>query len=423
MASSRDRFIAAINHKQPDKVPADMGSTPVSGIAASTLNKLRKALGLEEKLVKVHEPFQILGEVEEDVMDALKLDIIGLWGRNNFFGFQNKDWKPWKLQDGTDVLIGGGFTAIKGNDGGIYYYPKGDLTAKPSAKLPKGGYYFDNIVRQEPIEKNKLNGKKDFSEQFTLFNEEDLKFLEKTADDLYRNTEYGITGNFFGVALGDLGIWTAPGLKKTPGIRKPDDWYMAHILYPDYVKEVYEYITEIALANLKLYKQAVADKIQVITVCGTDFGTQRGEFISHDMFREFYKPYFKKVNDWIHKNTSWKTFYHSCGSILNIIDDLIESGMDILNPVQCSAKGMDPVMLKEKYGNRITFWGGAIDTQKTLPFGTAWEVKKETMERLEIFSKNGGFIFNATHNIQQNTPVENILAYFSALHEFNSKHI
>ena len=107
MASSRDRFIAAINHKQPDKVPADMGSTPVSGIAASTLNKLRKALGLEEKLVKVHEPFQILGEVEEDVMDALKLDIIGLWGRNNFFGFQNKDWKPWKLQDGTDVLIGG----------------------------------------------------------------------------------------------------------------------------------------------------------------------------------------------------------------------------------------------------------------------------------------------------------------------------
>jgi len=206
MTSPRDRFIAAINHKQPDKVPADMGSTPVSGIAAGTLNKLRKALGLEEKLVKVHEPFQILGEVEEDVMDAFKLDIIGLWGRNNFFGFQNKDWKPWKLQDGTDVLIGGGFTAIKGKDGGIYYYPKGDLTAKPSAKLPKGGYYFDNIVRQEPIEKNKLKGRKDFSEQFTLFSEEDLKFLEETADDLYKNTEYGIVGNFFGVALGDLGI-------------------------------------------------------------------------------------------------------------------------------------------------------------------------------------------------------------------------
>jgi len=419
METSRERLIKTLNHQQPEKVPADMGSTPVSGIAAGTLDKLRKALKLENKLVKVHEPFQILGEVEEDVMKILKLDIIGLWGRNNFFGFWNKDWKPWKLQDGTDVLVGGGFTVVESEKGDIYYYPGGDTNSKPSAILPKGGYYFDSIVRQEPINKDKLNGRSDFAEQFKVFGDEDLKNLEEDSSELFNNTEYGIIGNFFGLALGDLGVWAGAGLKNTPGIRKTEDLLMAHILYPDYIKEVYEYITETALKNLELYRQAVGSRIQLITMCGTDFGTQRGEFTSPDMFREFYIPHIKKVNDWVHKNTKWKVFYHSCGSIINIIDDLINAEVDVLNPVQCSAEGMKPQYLKEKYGNKVVFWGGAVDTQKTLPFGTVEEVKKEVRERLEIFSKGGGYVFNTIHNIQQNTPVENIIAYFETLHEFN----
>jgi len=419
METPRERLIKTLNHQQPEKVPSDMGSTPVTGIAAGVLDKLRKELKLEDKPVKVHEPFQILGMVEEDIIKTFKLDIIGLWGRNNFFGFQNKDWKYWKLQDETDVLIGGGFTVIEAENGDIYYYPLGDTTAEPSAKLPKGGYYFDNIVRQEPINKDILDGRKDYAEQFTIFSDEDLKYLEENSKYLFSSTDYGIIGNFFGLALGDLGIWTAAGLKKTPGIRKPEDWYMAHVLYPDYVKGVYEYITEIALKNLELYRQAVGNRIQVITICGTDFGTQRSEFMAPDMFREFYLPHIKKVNNWVHKNTQWKTFYHTCGSVVNILDDLVDAGMDVLNPVQCSAEGMEPDYLRGKYGDKITFWGGAVDTQKTLPFSTAEEVRKEVLERLEIFSKDGGFVCNAIHNIQQNTPVENILAYFEAINDFN----
>lgn len=419
METSRERLIKALNHQQPEKVPLDMGSTPISGIVAGVLDKLRKKLKLEDKLVKVHEPFQILGMVEEDTMKTLKLDIVGLWGRNNFFGFQNEDWKPWKLQDGTNVLIGGGFTVVEAKNGYIYYYPQGDTTAEPSAKLPRGGYYFDNIVRQEPINKDILNGRNDYAEQFTILSDEDLKYLEENSEYLFNNTDYGIIGNYFGLALGDLGIWSAAGLKKTPGIREPEDWYMAHVLYPNYVKEVYGYITGIALANLKLYRQAVGNRIQVIGICGTDFGTQRGEFMSPDMFREFYLPHIKKVNDWVHKNTQWKTFYHTCGSVVNILDDLVNAGMDVLNPVQCSAKGMKPDYLKREYGDRITFWGGAVDTQKTLPFGTVEEVKEEVMERLETFSVNGGFVCNTTHNIQENTPIENILSYFETLNEFN----
>ena len=137
------------------------------------------------------------------------------------------------------------------------------------------------------------------------------------------------------------------------------------------------------------------------------------------MYREFYKPYHTKVNKWIHENTNWKVMYHTCGSIVNLLDDLAETGIDILNPVQCSADGMDPHMLKEKYGDRFVFWGGGVDTQKTLPFGTPDEVYDEVLERLKIFAPGGGFVFNTIHNIQALTPTENILAMFEAIRDYN----
>jgi len=194
---------------------------------------------------------------------------------------------------------------------------------------------------------------------------------------------------------------------------------VAHYIYPDYIKEVYDLYTEIALKNLELYKQAVGDKIQVIQISGTDFGTQRSEIMSPDLYREFYKPYHKTLNDWVHENTNWKTFYHTCGSVVKLLDDFVDSGVDIMNPVQCSAKGMEPTFLKEKYGDKLTFWGGGIDTQKTLPFGTPDEVKAETLERLSIFAPGGGFVFNTIHNIQQPTPVENIVALYDAIKQYN----
>jgi uroporphyrinogen-III decarboxylase len=150
-------------------------------------------------------------------------------------------------------------------------------------------------------------------------------------------------------------------------------------------------------------------------ICGTDFGTQISTFCSSDTFRDIYMPYYKKVNSWIHENTSWKTFKHSCGAIEPFIPLLIESGFDILNPVQCSARGMDPALLKQKYGKDIVFWGGGIDTQQLLPFGTPDQIRRQVKERCEIFGKDGGFVFNSIHNIQANTPTENIVAIFEAL--------
>jgi hypothetical protein len=417
--NSRERVLKTLNHIQPDKVPVDLGATPVTGISAAALARLRDVLKLENRPVKINEPFQLLGLVEEDVLEAIGGDIVGLWSPSTFFGYRNEDWKPWILQDGTNVLVGGGFNVKTDSEGDVYIYPEGDTSVLPSAKLPKGGFYFDNIIRQEPFDEDNLHGKSDFKEQFKLFSDEDLKYYETSVNGIYNNTQYAIIGNFGGAGIGDVAHLSGPEMKKTPGIRKVEDWYMAHLLYPSYIKEVYDYQIETAIDNLKIYKQVVGDSIQAIFVSGTDFGTQRSEFISPDMFREFYKPYFKKFNDWIHENTSWKTFFHTCGSIINLLDDMVDAGVDIINPVQCSASGMDARFLKEKYGEKLTFWGAGIDTQQTLPFGTPEEVRKQVLERLEIFSKGGGFVFNTIHNIQAPTPVDNLLALYNAVKEFN----
>jgi uroporphyrinogen-III decarboxylase len=165
----------------------------------------------------------------------------------------------------------------------------------------------------------------------------------------------------------------------------------------------------------------MGNDIDVVFICGTDFGTQNSQFCSKEQFESMYAPYYKKMNDWIHLHTKWKTFKHSCGAIEPLIPNIIKAGFDILNPVQFSADGMEAQLLKNKYGKDIVFWGGGVDTQKTLPFGTAEQVRCEVLKQCEILSKEGGFVFNAVHNVQANTPIENVAAMMVAVNEFNGK--
>jgi hypothetical protein len=416
--TSRERLQAALNHQQPDQVPVDLGATPVTGIAASTLTRLREALGLPPGPVKVHEPFQVLGRVEEDVLDALGIDVVGLEARTTFFGYPNEDWKPWRLHDGTEVLVGGGFVTTEDEEGNLYLYPGGDTSAAPCAKMPRGGYYFDALIRQEPIDPQRLDPEEWAEGMFPLFTDEDLAHLERQATYLFHNTSRGIIGNFGQGGLGDIAFVPGLWLKEPKGIRDPAEWYMAMLLYPDYIQGIFEIQTERALQNLELYRQAVGDKIQAIFISGTDFGAQNGPFLSPDLYRERFKPFHQRINDWVHAHTSWKTFFHSCGSVEAFLEDFIDAGVDILNPVQCSAAGMDPRTLKEQYGDRLVFWGGGIDTQRVLPFGTPEEVKAQVRERMEIFGRGGGYVFNTIHNIQPRTPTENLMALFEAVQQY-----
>ncbi len=165
----------------------------------------------------------------------------------------------------------------------------------------------------------------------------------------------GDVASFGGTAMGDIALVPAMNMKATRGIRDVSDWYMSTLMRPDYLHEVFEKQTDIALQNLAMAKEATGDAVDVVFICGTDFGTQDSSFCSLETYDELYAPYYRKMNDWIHANTSWKTFKHSCGAVEPFMEHFIESGFDIINPVQINAAGMDPVLLKEKYGSRLTF--------------------------------------------------------------------
>jgi uroporphyrinogen decarboxylase len=175
---------------------------------------------------------------------------------------------------------------------------------------------------------------------------------------------------------------------------------------------------EATISCLRLVNQALGDSCFAWGIASDDSGTQRGEFINPDLWAEMIKPHYAKLCDWIHRNTRMKTYLHSCGSIPKLIPHLIEAGVDILNPVQTSAAGMDPRTLKETYGRKIVFWGGGCDTQSVLPTGTPQSVREHVRERMRILSPGGGFVFTQVHNIQATVPVENIEAMFAAAYEF-----
>jgi hypothetical protein len=416
--NSRQRVQAALNHQQPDYVPLDLGASAVTGMQVSSVALLRQALGLDKPgtPLKVVEPYQMLGEIGPDLADALGLDVVALGGRKTMFGFPNEGWKPWTTFDGTPVLVPAGFNTDPEPNGDIFMYPEGDKSVPPSGRMPKGGYYFDSIVRQEPIDDDKLTPE-DNLQEFGPIADVDLQHFAVEAERLYRETDKAILANFGGTAFGDIALVPAPWVKHPRGIRDVAEWYMSTVARFDFVYEVFRRQCEIALANLKKIHDAVGDRVSAVFITGTDFGTQGGPFISPKAYCKLFKPFHRQVNDWVHQNTTWKTFIHSCGSVVALIDDFIDAGFDILNPVQCSAVGMDANTLKDRFGAKITFWGGGIDTQKTLPFGMPEDVRREVLSRVEIFNRGGGFVFNTVHNVQANTPAANLLALYSAVRE------
>jgi len=231
-------------------------------------------------------------------------------------------------------------------------------------------------------------------------------------------TGRAVIATFGGTAFGDIALVPAPFLKHPKGIRDIAEWYISTVTRRDYLHAVFSKQCDVALANLARIHGVVGNDVDAVFVCGTDFGTQTSSFCSVNTFLDLYVPYYKKVNDWIHARTTWRTFKHSCGAVEKFIGPYIEAGFDILNPVQCSAVGMEPEQLKQRYGDRIVFWGGGVDTQKVLPFGTPDEVRAQVLQRCKVFSMGGGLIFNTVHNIQARTPVENIVAMIETVQDF-----
>jgi hypothetical protein len=425
--TGRERVLRALDYKEVDRVPLDFGGTFGTGAHVSFIAKLRQVLGLQrkDKPVKVIEPYQMLGEVAADLRDALGIDVVNLPWPKNIFGFENTNCKLWRTFDGTDVLVPGKFNTEPEPNGDILQYPQGDKSAPASARMRKGGFFFESIIRQETIDETRLNPA-DNLEEFKIISDEDLKIYEQKAAELYQNTDLAITAEFPGTSFGDIALIPAPALKHPKGIRSIEEWCISTVTRKEYIKEVFAGQAEIAVKNLERIYKSVGNKVQIVLLDTTDLAAQDTLFCSPESYRELYLPFSKKLNDWIHARTEWKTMKHCCGCCEPLIEGFIEAGFDILSPVQTSANCMAPKHLIDKYGGRIVFWGGGLPSRGDVAaLASAKPGSAESAVDAQSFdfakttspehSRGNGFVFSMAHNIQYNTPVENVLAMFEAL--------
>lgn len=405
--NSRERVLAAINHQEPDRVPVDLGGSIVSGIMAGALVRLREHLGMDSSAVKVYDQFQMLGEVAMDLVERLELDMLPVEPPSISFNLRNQDFKPWTLFDGTRVLVPGDFDVTVAPDGSWEMHDGGDPSRPVIGHMPKDGFYFDRVdvsgwdrdYKPPAVEQLRREG-------WRKLKDEDLRFMQERARVLREATDKALVlTNWSDSVIGPAAIGSVP------------EWLVMLVSEPEYVQDIMALADEVALENLALYWEALGDTIDIFHIDGYDYGSQDREMFSPRIFKKYYVPSYTTQIEWIHTHTPWKVAKHCCGSITKLIEPMIDSGIEVLNPVQTSAGGMDPQWLKDTFGDRVTFWGGGVDTQRVLPFGTPEEVYAHVAELVRIFAPGGGFIWTSVHNIQYNVPPENIMAALQAVRD------
>jgi len=395
--NSRERVLAAIEHREPDRVPIDFGSTRQTGIMAAAYHELKRHLGLESETF-VYDIYQMLAEIEEPVRKRMHSDVVALRFKTVAFGVPNEGQKDWTLNNGTKVKVSAALDPEIDSEGNLYILNE---TGERIALMPPGGFYFD------PLEKGEGAAHVDPDRwEIPPLPEEELRYLEQQALFWRNETDYAVIAElpqvelFFGLGNGAF-----------------DDWLVTLMTEQNYVRELYEKAIQGMCRNFDLYYQATGGRFDIAKF-NDDFGMQSGEFADPEFFRSLILPYYEKYVDHIKRTDSrLKIFQHSCGSIFNVLGEMIDIGVEVINPVQTSAANMDPVRLKKTYGERVCFWGGGVENQGVLPFGTPEEVAAQAAERVEIFKTAGGFVFNTIHNIQQNTPAGNIVAAFDTAYE------
>jgi hypothetical protein len=342
----------------------------------------------------------MLGDVEMDLVERLGLDVLRVdlpGARVGAHGGAMRQWEPF---EGVTVTVPESLDVGPDGEGGWLLYRGAGEDRKPAMHMPEGSFYFDTIgygqwnhdFKPPPLEEIRRR-----SESWHL-HEPSLEALAERARHLRETTDKALHMNAGGLGVCYIGRLT--------------DFLCLLAEDPDYVYDCFQINAEVAMQNLEKMWEYVGDSIDLLWISGLDLGSQRCELISPETFERVYVPAFKPQYDWIHENTNWRTFRHCCGSIANIVEPMAEAGVDALNPVQTTAAGMDPASLKERVGEKVTFWGGGVETQGVLQFGTPDEVREQVAERVRIFGEGGGFVFCADHNIQPNTPPENIIAAY-----------
>ncbi|MDR3676169.1 MAG: uroporphyrinogen decarboxylase family protein [Acidobacteriota bacterium] len=408
--TSRERVMAAFQHRDPDRVPIDFSGHRSSGIAALAYVKLRKHLGLPSKPVRVYDPIQQLAIVDSDVLDMFGVDTIEL-GRA--FALDDVCWADWVLPDGTPCQMPAWTLPERGNNEWLLRSRSG----KVLARMPDGALYFEQcyfpfIEKDGPRTITAAMGESMWtavaSPPGPLADGKDgLARLTEGARALRASTDRAIIG-LFGGNLFEIGQF----------FYRNDNFLMLLAAEPTQVHDFLDWLVEIHLANLQRFLGAVGEYIDVIAF-GDDLGMQTGPFMSRKMYQEFFKPRHSTMWHRAKQLANVKVMLHSCGGVHELLPDLIEAGMDALNPVQTSCRGMDPAALKAEFGRDMVFWGGGCDTQTALASDTPEQLKKHVRERIHIFSPGGGFVFQQVHNVMANVPPENVVAMFEAAQEAN----
>lgn len=408
--TSRERVLAAINHKEPDKVPVDCGAMRSTSIMGVAYNKLKKYLGIKDGETKIYDMVQQLAIPEEWYLDRYEIDVIDL---ARTFADDPSDWIEWRLPDGSMAKVPAWLHIEKRNGSYVCINEQGEVLAE----MPSSSYYFDQKLwpLMGTHKKNFDDLEKDLNRQMWAYMTDPLwknfgqpDFFEKLrekAKKLYEETEYAIMIGFGG-NLFETGQF----------LYRTDEFLMNLVTERKKMERMLDKLVEIYLSRLDPLLKAISGYVQIIQM-GDDLGTQSGPMISPKLYREIFYPRHREIYQYVKKNSDMYVFLHSCGAVSEFIPDLIEAGVDILNPVQISAEGMQPERLKREFGKDIVFWGGGVDTQYTLFRGTPEQVKDEVKRNTEIFMKDGGFVFSQVHNILAEVPPENIVAMYETINE------
>jgi uroporphyrinogen decarboxylase len=414
--NSRSRVLAALQHKEPDKLPIDLSGMRSTGIMALAYHDLRNHLGLSQKdKIRVYDAIQQLAMPEDQVLELFEVDAVDF---SRAFWNSPEDWSKFELSNGIEVEVPSAYDItctdgkyiIKSSDGtviaqmpeSVIYF---NQTCHPLADMFEGKLKDDEFVHLKDYLEKVMWVKLPTPPSHLPFTKENLAYISKKAKQLYEQTDYAILsgagGNFF-----EMGQF----------LYRSDNFFMELLTNPKRVERLLDKLVELYLENMKEFLEAIRDYVQILVV-GDDLGTQQTSLISPKLYRDIFKPRHKQMFDFIKKHSNCYIFFHSCGAIYDHIPDLIEAGVDILNPVQKSASNMDIQRLKKEFGKDLTFGGGGCDTQHILPHGSVSEVEDDVKKSIDILAKDGGFVFTQVHNITASVPPENIVAMFKTANE------
>ncbi len=410
--TSRERVLATLAHREPDRVPVDLGATPSSGISAIAYGNLKRHLGLAGGQTRVYDVVQQLAEPEDEILDRFRIDAVDL-GRT--FNTRPADWRPVTLFDGSAAAYPRWFQPEATADGG--WRARAPDGVEIAIQL-KDMNFFDQTcypwLDDYPA---------DFSGLHAAMGKIHWAALAHSPWDHAGEPDFWEKLRANALALrqqSDRAIMVVVGCNLFEWgtfLRRIDNFLMDLLAEPERVEALLDALMEVHLATLEKVCRAVGD---IADVCrfGDDLGTDTGPFMSPATYRQLFKPRHTLLCDYVHRHSSMKTFLHSCGSIHALLPDLIAAGFEVINPVQTACRDMDPARLKREFGREITFWGGGADTRHLLNHGTPADVRRDVLERLAIFAPGGGFVFNTIHNILPDVPPQNVVAMFEAIDEF-----